>query len=57
MPHITLAMHDLNSDNLSRIVQRLSTRTFNWQIHIDNIALIYDTGTKQELRCSYKLNG
>lgn len=57
MPHITLAMHDLNSDNLSRIVQRLSTRTFNWQIHIDNIALIYDTGTKQELRCRYDLNG
>ncbi len=57
MPHITIGFGDITADNLSQIVRYLAGRDFNWEITIDNIALIYDTGTKQELRERFKLEG
>jgi len=53
MPHITIGFGDTNKDNLSRIVQSLAERDFNWEITVNNVALIYDTGTKQELRSRF----
>lgn len=41
MPHITIGMHDMNKDNLSRIVPFLADRNFNWEMTVDNIALTY----------------
>jgi len=43
MPHITIGIDDMNKDNLSQIVRSLAERDFNWEITIDNIALIYDS--------------
>jgi 2'-5' RNA ligase len=42
IPHITIGIEDINKDNLSRIVRFLAERDFNWEITIDNIALIYE---------------
>jgi 2'-5' RNA ligase len=53
MPHITIGFGDINKENLFRIVQSLVERDFSWEITVDNIALIYDTGTKQELRSRF----
>lgn len=56
-PHITIGFADLNSENLPPIMRYLSTRNFSWQIPIKNLALIYDTGTHQELREQYQFSG
>lgn len=53
MPHITIGFGDLNANGLSKIVSYLNERNFSWDITIDNIALIYDSGTKQELHSRY----
>ncbi len=42
MPHITIAIGDVKKDNLPQIVRVLIERDFNWEMTIDNIALIYD---------------
>ncbi len=55
MPHITIGFGDLNKDNLPQIIAALATRDFNWEITIDNLALIYDTGTKQELKARFDI--
>jgi len=44
---------DLNKDTLSEGIRLLSERNFQWPIPINNLALIYNTGTKQELRARY----
>lgn len=32
----------------------LSERDFNWELTVDHLALIYDTGSKQELRSRFE---
>jgi 2'-5' RNA ligase len=54
VPHITLAHGDLDLGNLPDVVHFLSERSFNWEILVDNIALIYDAGTEQELEIRYE---
>ena len=56
MPHITIGFGDVDCQMLTNIVHYLGTRSFNWNIFIDNIALIYDTGTAQQLRTRIPLN-
>ena len=56
MPHITIGFGDINKDKLSQIMPALATRDFNWEITIDNIAFIYDTGTKQELKSRFEIS-
>jgi 2'-5' RNA ligase len=56
MPHITIGFGDMNKDNLSRIIPWLAERAFNWDITINNLALIYDTGTKQELKGRFDIS-
>jgi 2'-5' RNA ligase superfamily len=55
VPHITIGFGDMNKDNLAQIVRLLSDRDFNWKITVDNLALIYDTGSKQELKSRFDL--
>lgn len=57
MPHITIGFGDINNGNLSQIIPFLATRDFNWEITVNNIALIYDTGTKQELKSRFDITG
>jgi 2'-5' RNA ligase len=56
MPHITIGFGDINKDNLSQIIPFLAQLDFNWEITVDNIALIYDTGTKQELKSRFEIS-
>lgn len=55
IPHITLGHGDLQAGNLTEIMRLLSAREFNWEITVDNLALIYNTGSQQELRERYAL--
>jgi 2'-5' RNA ligase len=55
MPHITIGFGDISKNKLSQIIPFLSERDFNWEITVNNIALIYDTGTKQELKSRFDI--
>lgn len=55
MPHITIGFGDISKENLSHIIPFLAERDFNWEITINNVALIYDTGTKQELKSRFDI--
>jgi 2'-5' RNA ligase len=55
MPHITIGFGDISKDNLSQIIPFLAERDFNWEINVNNLALIYDTGTKQELKSRFDI--
>src|SRR6266704_4044580 len=57
MPHITIGFGDISKDNLSQIIPFLAERDFSWEITVDNIALIYDTGTKQEMKSRFDITG
>jgi 2'-5' RNA ligase len=56
MPHITLAEHDLQAESLKQIMARLFTRELVWEMRIDNLAIIWDTGTQQELRSQFSFS-
>jgi 2'-5' RNA ligase len=53
LPHVTLAHGDIDSDRLAEIVRLLSRRNFHWEIEVNNLSYIYDTGTEQGLRCRF----
>jgi 2'-5' RNA ligase len=57
MPHITIGFGDISKYNLSQIIPFLAERNFSWEITVDNIALIYDTGIKQELNSRFDITG
>src|SRR5215467_14127526 len=48
MPHITIGFADISKENLSQIIPFLANRDFNWEITVNNIAVIYDSRTSQE---------
>lgn len=54
-PHITLAQGDLNPTLLGRIVAAFSTRSFAWEITINQLALISTTDTGSILRQRFAL--
>src|SRR5947209_8511347 len=53
VPHITLAHGDIDPDKLAEIVRTLSRRNFHWELTVNNLALIYDTGKEQGVRCRF----
>ena len=44
IPHITLAQNDVTHDTLPEVMRWLNARTFNWEIRVDNLSLIYTEG-------------
>jgi len=56
MPHITIGFGDISKENLSQIIPFLAERDFNWEITVNNIAFIYDTGTKQEMKSRFDIS-
>jgi 2'-5' RNA ligase len=57
VPHITLAQGDIDQDKLAEIVRRLSARNFHWELTVNNITMIYDTGREQGLSCRFNFGG
>jgi 2'-5' RNA ligase len=55
MPHITTGFGDINKENLPSIVGWLNERDFNWEITVNNIAFIQDTGTEQVLKARFEI--
>jgi 2'-5' RNA ligase len=56
-PHITLAQGDIDPDKLAEIVRHLSPRDFHWELNVTNLAIIYDTGREQGVRCRFDFRG
>jgi len=57
VPHITLAQHDTQPDTFAALLTRINERQLSWDIPIDNLAIFWDTGTTQELRYRFPLQG
>ena len=57
MPHITLAHNNVDYEQLSEIVRALGGRRFHWEVTLNNLSVIYDTGEEQGLRCRYDFGG
>ena len=57
MPHITLAHGDIDWDKLTDIVRALRENQFHWEATVNNLSVIYDTGTEQGLRCRFNFGG
>ncbi len=49
IPHITLAQGDVDQDKLPGIIRWLIDRDFTWEIVVNNIGLIYQTGNEYRL--------
>ena len=48
---------DIEEDVSSRLLQRMLERQWAWEIRIDNLSLLHDTGTRQELVYRIELGG
>lgn len=58
LPHISLAYMDVNPQTLACAMQRLAFRTYNWEIEIDNLTLIYEPdGNIGQVRYKFLLEG
>jgi 2'-5' RNA ligase len=49
VPHVTLARHDLTQRALGAIIRKLCTMELNQQLTVNNLALIYDAGGKEDV--------
>jgi 2'-5' RNA ligase len=44
VPHITLAHSDVDSEKLACALKDLATQPLSWELKIDNLSLVYQTG-------------
>jgi 2'-5' RNA ligase len=47
LPHITLAYGDLDARVLPEVMRFLGERNFDWQVRVQNLALVYTRGQEQ----------
>lgn len=57
VPHITLAHGDIDQQKLADIMRVLCTRNFHWDVTVNNLSIIYDTGREQGVRCRFDFSG
>ncbi len=57
MPHITVAYQDLTSDNLACAVKNLIYRPVELEIHVDQLALLYQFNRDTGIRNSFPFKG
>jgi 2'-5' RNA ligase len=56
MPHVSLAYEDVHRGNVGRVMEHLAWQSFDWEMVVDNIALIYEpTGEVGTLRYKFEL--
>ena len=48
VPHITLGHGDITRENVAQVIDVLCAVDFDWQVPIDNIALLYNPGSDRE---------
>jgi 2'-5' RNA ligase len=53
MPHITIGFGDVDAESAAAAIRLLDARTYDWDIAIDNLAIVYDTGARQAIRSRY----
>jgi hypothetical protein len=41
MPHVTLAIHDLNDENLNCAINQCLTHSLSFELYIDHVAILY----------------
>ncbi len=59
-PHITLVHDNLNPENIGSIVNYLAAQMYNWEMTIDQIALVSDSpqdNNQLQFQASFKLGG
>lgn len=49
VPHVTLAAHDLESEDVPAVVRLIEDRELQWSFTVTSISLIKDTGSEQVL--------
>lgn len=54
-PHITIGFGDVTPEKLGSVMDFLNNRDFNWEIDVNNLAFIYNTGAAQELLFRFNL--
>jgi hypothetical protein len=57
VPHITLALGDLDHRNLPDAIRLLVDRDLAWEIMVENIAVVCDAGSGHELQVRLELDG
>ena len=55
VPHITLAYNDVRQDNLGCALQTLAFQSFDWEIKIDNLVYVAQTGSQTTETVRYQL--
>ena len=56
-PHITLAYGDLTHERVPEVMRYLSPRRFDWEVTLDNLALVYTEGQDQGVAFEVALGG
>jgi 2'-5' RNA ligase len=54
VPHITLAYNDVNQDNLNCALQTLAFQSFDWEIQIDNLIFVAQSGNQTPETVGYR---
>lgn len=59
VPHVTLGFGDITRANLADTIRVLSSWDFTWQIHVDNIALLFNEADAKRdmLQMHFPLSG
>ncbi|HYG57758.1 MAG TPA: 2'-5' RNA ligase family protein [Symbiobacteriaceae bacterium] len=55
VPHITVGQGDLCHENLGDVVQLLNQRSLNWNVTVDNLAVISSSGSAEGLHFKVQL--
>jgi 2'-5' RNA ligase len=56
MPHVSVAYEDVDRETIGPVMERLAFQTFNWEMTIDNVALICEpTGEIGQLQFKFEL--
>lgn len=56
-PHITLAQWDVTPQNLSRLAGALGERALEWEMPIDNVALVQYNGERYDVTHRFAIGG
>jgi len=57
IPHITLAVGDLQTEMLPHVIGQLSARDFHWEITLDNLAFAAQTDQGLAIQCTCRFSG